>query len=39
MRADPLAAKAVFVLKDKKWKLIMLGVAPIFTAENMKKIF
>lgn len=37
--ADPLTAKAVFALKDKKWRHIRLGMTPIFTTGKMKKMF
>jgi cytochrome P450 len=37
--ADPLTAKAVFALKDKKWKHVRLGMTPIFTTGKMKKMF
>jgi cytochrome P450 family 6 len=37
--ADPLTAKAVFALKDNKWKHIRLGMTPIFTTGKMKKMF
>jgi cytochrome P450 len=38
-KADPLTAKAVFALKDKKWRHIRLGMTPIFTTGKMKKMF
>lgn len=38
-QADPLTAKAVFALKDKRWKHIRLGMTPIFTTGKMKKMF
>lgn len=38
-QADPLTAKAVFALKDNKWRHIRLGMTPIFTTGKMKKMF
>ncbi|PNF29107.1 hypothetical protein B7P43_G12591, partial [Cryptotermes secundus] len=38
-KTDPLTAKAVFALKDKKWRHIRLGMTPIFTTGKMKKMF
>jgi hypothetical protein len=36
-RADPLTAKAVFVLKDKNWKHVRLGTPLTFTSRKEKK--
>jgi cytochrome P450 family 6 len=38
-KADPLTAKAIFALKDKKWKHVRIGMTPIFTSGKMKKMF
>jgi hypothetical protein len=38
-QADPLTAKAIFALKDSKWRHIRLGMTPIFTTGKMKKMF
>jgi hypothetical protein len=38
-KADPLTAKAVFALKDNKWRQIRLGMTPIFTTVQMKMMF
>jgi cytochrome P450 family 6 len=38
-KADPLTAKAVFALKDTKWKHIRLRMTPIFTTGKLKKMF
>jgi cytochrome P450 family 6 len=38
-KADPLTAKAVFALKDDKWRHIRLGMTPIFTTGKIKKMF
>ncbi|XP_021930216.1 cytochrome P450 6j1-like [Zootermopsis nevadensis] len=37
-KADPLTAKAVFALKDAKWKHIRLSMTPIFTTGKLKKM-
>jgi hypothetical protein len=36
-RADPLTAKAVFALKVKNWKHVMLGTLLTFTSGKEKK--
>lgn len=38
-KADPLTAKAIFALKDKKWKYVRAAMTPIFTTGKMKKMF
>jgi len=36
---DPLTAKAIFALKDEKWKHTRAAMTPIFTTNKMKKMF
>jgi len=36
---DPLTAKAIFALKDAKWKHTRAAMTPIFTTNKMKKMF
>jgi hypothetical protein len=38
-KADPLTAKAIFAVKNKKWKYIRLGMTKSFTSGKMKKMF
>jgi len=36
---DPLTGKAIFALKDAKWKRTRAAMTPIFTTNKMKKMF
>jgi cytochrome P450 len=36
---DPIAGKAIFALKDEKWKHTRQAMTPIFTTNKMKKMF
>ena len=36
---DPLTGKAIFALKNKKWKHTRAAMTPIFTTGKMKKMF
>ena len=36
---DPLTGKAIFALKDAKWKHTRAAMTPIFTTNKMKKMF
>lgn len=36
---DPITAKAIFALKDAKWKNTRAAMTPIFTTNKMKKMF
>jgi cytochrome P450 family 6 len=38
-KVDPLTAKAVFALKNEKWKHIRAAMTPIFTTGKMKNMF
>jgi len=38
-KGDPLTAKGIFALKDKKWKHIRIGMTPIFTSGKVMMFY